>query len=317
MNQLRIVTRPDFDGVVCAVLLLEAMAIERPVKWVQPDEVQQTGIDIDERDILANLPFDPRCGLWFDHHYSNIPTHQFQGAFQLAPSAARVIYNYYRNRFNGRFCRLVKKADKIDSADFTVEDVLHPENDPYFLLSLTLPHTTPGLSETAYVEKVVSLLRNTDIHGVLTDDDVRKRCSNTIEQDRQFKVLLKSRTRLKDRVSLTDYRPIHPLQKGNRFLIYTLFPDMLAAIEICYRDERKERVRISVGHNIFNRVCRVNIGRMLSEYGGGGHREAGGCTLRANEVDRYLPRIIQTLIENEPNEDTDPMTDDPLSVQSA
>jgi oligoribonuclease NrnB/cAMP/cGMP phosphodiesterase (DHH superfamily) len=300
---MRIVTRPDFDGVVCAVLLYEVETIDQPIKWVQPDDIQNAQIKIDTEDILANLPYDNRCGLWFDHHYSNKTVRNFQGNFKLAPSAARVIYEYYQDRFNRDFSELVRKADKIDSADLSVDDVLYPENDPYFLLSLTVSHANYDKPDDAYFNRLVSLLREMDIRRVLEDAEVKKQCNENIEQKSAFKELLKSHATVKDHVSIVDFRPVYPVPKGNRFLVYTIFPETVVSIEIGYKDERKENVRLKVGHNIFNPNCHVNIGLMLSRFGGGGHRGAGGCSFQAEKADSYISKIIDILVENRPNED--------------
>jgi len=299
---MRIVTRSDFDGVVCAVMLFEVEAIDRQVKWVQPDDIQNGRIDIDKRDILANLPYDERCGLWFDHHYSNQPKQSFKGSFKLAPSAARVIFDYYEGRFERDFNELVRAADKIDSADLSVDDVLYPENNPYFLLSLTLSHANYENLDEAYLNRLVARLQKMDIRTVLGDAEVKKQCSEFLEQNAAFKQLLIRHATVKNRVSIIDFRPVYPVVRGNRFLVYTLFPQTVVNVEIAYKDPRKERVRINVGHNIFNRDCRVNVGLMLSRFGGGGHREAGGCIFPAREAEISIPRIIDILVENKPNE---------------
>ena len=119
----RIVTRPDFDGVVCAVLLRCAKNITSKIKWAEPNEIQAGKIKIFKNDIMANLPYSPECCLWFDHHISNKPSHKFNGAFAIAPSAAGVIYKYYRKILDNRFDELVLNTDIIDSADLTKDQV--------------------------------------------------------------------------------------------------------------------------------------------------------------------------------------------------
>jgi uncharacterized UPF0160 family protein len=134
---MRIVTRPDFDGVVCAVLLRDAIDDRAPVIWTQPNDIQHGMLNVQADDILANLPYDDRCGLWFDHHFSNQTERPFQGAFAIAPSAAGVIFNYYRGRFTREFDELVAAADKIDSADLNLDEIKRPQAFPYILLSMT------------------------------------------------------------------------------------------------------------------------------------------------------------------------------------
>ena len=124
---MRIVTRPDFDGVVCAVLLHDVEEITAPVKWVEPGDVQKGQVEIRGDDIIANLPYDDRCALWFDHHYTNRIDTPFNGAYREAPSAAGIIYAHYPGKFPESRGVIVAAADKIDSADLTLDEVQKPE----------------------------------------------------------------------------------------------------------------------------------------------------------------------------------------------
>ena len=154
---MRIVTRSDFDSVVCAVLLYEALNIQEPVKWVEPSDIQNNLVDIHEGDIVANLPFAPGCSLWFDHHFSNQGVQSFEGIFRNAPSAARIIFDHYRDKFQRDYAELVQAADKIDTADLTQEEVLFPQHHPYILLSMTIgSQITP---DEPYWNHLVDLLR--------------------------------------------------------------------------------------------------------------------------------------------------------------
>ena len=155
---MRIVTRSDFDSVVCAVLLYDALDIHTPVKWAEPSEIQKGMVDIQEGDIVANLPYAPNCSLWFDHHFSNQCTISFTGAFRIAPSAAGIIFDYYRGTFHRDYTELVQAADKIDSADLTQEEVLYPENDPYILLSMTI--SSQNKADEPYWNHLVALLKD-------------------------------------------------------------------------------------------------------------------------------------------------------------
>ena len=79
----RLVTRSDFDGLVCAMLLRELDMID-DIKFVHPKDVQDGKVDITARDITTNLPFDPRVGLAFDHHESELIREEgvdFQGKY--------------------------------------------------------------------------------------------------------------------------------------------------------------------------------------------------------------------------------------------
>lgn len=297
---MRIVTRPDFDGVVCAVLLMDAEAIDQPIHWIQPSTVQQGEADIRRGDIVANLPFDQRCSLWFDHHLTNRTAHPFSGAFGIEPSAARVIYNHYRARFSRDFTRLVRAADKIDAADLSMDEVLHPENYPDILLSMTVgEHGSDG---EPYWNRLVELLGGSEIETVMADAQVKAQCRRVVAQNRRYRDLLSAHTVVHGHVSVSDFRSLLPAPDGNRFLVYSMFPDVVVSMKIRYDNADRDKVRISVGHSIFNRNCRVNVGRMLTAFRGGGHRAAGGCSLSQGEADARIAQMIEILLKNEPND---------------
>lgn len=298
---MRIVTRPDFDGLVCAVLLYDVEDIDQPVKWIQPNAVQRGLAKIRSGDILANLPYDERCSLWFDHHYTNRIKLPYNGAFHIAPSAAGVIFKYYREQFSRDFSELVDAADKIDSAALSMDEVLYPENYPYIMLSMTIADHDNS-SDERYWNKLIDLFGKLDIDNVLKDGDVESRCRQVAEQNRHFKELLKQYTSLEGHVSITDFRPLDNPAEGNRFLVYSMFPEAVVSIKIRFADSDREKVRISIGHSIFNQNCRVNVGLMLSAFEGGGHRAAGGCSFAADKADEFLPQMIDLLLKNEPNE---------------
>lgn len=297
---MRIVTRPDFDGVVCAALLYEVETITEPVKWVEPNVVQKGQVHIKAGDILANLPFDERCTLWFDHHHTNRTDKPFQGAFHIAPSAAGVIFAYYRDRFQRNYNELIRETDRIDSADLSLDEVLSPEKHGYVLLSMTI--TGDAEHDEPYWNRLVDLLRKYNIDRVLDDPEVSRRCSAFIEQNEIYKEILKANTVLKEHLTITDFRSFDKAPTGNRFLVYSLFSEAVVSVKIRHENNDKEKIAVSVGHSIFNRNCNVNVGLMLSQFEGGGHRGAGSCRFHASKADKYIPEIIDILLKNEPNE---------------
>jgi hypothetical protein len=296
---MRIVTRPDFDGVVCAVLLQAAEPIDAPTCWIEPSAIQKGTAPIQPGDILANLPYDPRCSLWFDHHVSNRIQVPFRGAWRVAPSAAGVIHDFYRDRFTTDFGLLVQQADKIDAADLSREEVLAPERHPFLLLSMTI---TGRRTDAAYWDHLVALLGHRPARAPIDDPTVAARCRQAVEDNRVYRRFLLDHTEVRGHVALTDLRPYEDVPEGNRFLCYALFPQCIVQVRIRRDPVDRQRVSLSAGHSIFNRGCRVNIGLMLAAFGGGGHRGAGGCSLAANEADTQLERILAILMENKPNE---------------
>jgi oligoribonuclease NrnB/cAMP/cGMP phosphodiesterase (DHH superfamily) len=296
---MRIVTRPDFDGVVCAVLIFETETITEPTYWVEPSDVQKGLVKIEKHDILANLPFHENCALWFDHHFSNKPEIPFKGLYELAPSAAGLVFRYYKDRLKRDYSEIVQQADKIDAADLSKQEVLHPENHPYILLSMTISGSET--QDEPYWNHLVSLLGKHSFEAVMEDPEVRKRCRNQVQKNNDFKALVQSHTRMDGTVAITDFRPLGHVPTGNRFLSYCLFPESVVNVKIRYDNQDRTKIIASVGHSIFNRNCNVNVGLMLKDFEGGGHEKAGSCSFHASKANEYLPRIIQILKENRKN----------------
>ena len=258
---MRIVTRSDFDSVVCAVLLYEALNIHEPVKWVEPSDIQKGLVDIHEGDIVANLPFAPGCSLWFDHHFSNQGVQSFTGIFRIAPSAAGIIFDHYRDKFQRDYTELVQAADKIDSADLTQEEVIYPERHPYILLSMTIGSLN---SDEPYWNHLVDLLRILPIHKVMEDKAVKAHCEAVINENIAYQTHLKKYTQCLGHVAVTDFRTLTPPPAGNRFMVYSLFPECSVQVKMRLDSNRPDMVLVSVGHSIFNPTCKVNVGQLLA-----------------------------------------------------
>jgi oligoribonuclease NrnB/cAMP/cGMP phosphodiesterase (DHH superfamily) len=297
---MRIVTRPDFDGVVCAVLLYDAENVKESVKWVEPSDMQKGLVDIKEGDIIANLPYNENCALWFDHHYSNRINKPFNGSFRIAPSAAGIIFEYYKHKLKRDYSKLIRETDKIDAADLSLDEVLSPENHPYVLLSMTVSGRRK--SDEPYWNKLIDLLRKYEINEVLDDPEVKERCNIVIRNNKNYKTFLTQYTQLKEHVSITDFRVLDRAPDGNRFLVYSMFPESVVNIKIAYDDEDREKVIVKVGHSIFNKNCNVNVGQMLSRFEGGGHRGAGACRFHISKADDYIPKILDILLKNKADE---------------
>jgi hypothetical protein len=262
--------------------------------------MQRGLVDVRQGDIIANLPHDDRCTLWFDHHHTNEIDKPFEGAFKLAPSAAGVIFEYYKDRFKHDYTELITATDKIDSADLSMDEVLYPEKHGVVLLSMTVL----GRDEynERYWNRLVHLFRKSKIDQVLKDSEVKARCDAAIEKNKLYKDILKKHTVLNDHVSITDFRVFNKMPTGNRFLVYSLFPEAVVSVKIRYDEKDKKKVAVSVGHSIFNRNCKVNVGVMLSAFEGGGHRAAASCRFDVDKANDYIPKIIDILLKNEDNE---------------
>ncbi len=297
---MRIVTRPDFDGVVCAVLLSDALKIKKPVKWVEPNPLQRGLVEIRKGDIIANLPYHDRCTLWFDHHYTNRIYRPFNGAFKIAPSAAGIVFEYYRGRLGRDYRELAAAADKIDSADLSLDEVEHPEKYDYVLLSMTVSDGEDP--NPSYWNRLVDLLQKFDIRQVLDDPDVKQHCREVVRQNEVYTEALKTYTHVQHHVAITDFRNLEKVPAGNRFLIYSLFPEAVVHLKIRFEDKKRELIAVHVGHSIFNPGCRVNAGLLLAEFEGGGHRGAASTRFPAARAGEYLPQILDVLQKNKNNE---------------
>ena len=289
----RIITRPDFDGVVCAVLLREALRAELPICWTQPNEMQNGRVEVGPGDVIANLPLQAQCALWFDHHVSNATQLPFKGRYRIAPSAARLIYEYYAEQLAPRFDTLIAQTDKIDDAQLNLDEIKHPERYPYILVSMTIPAERSQLEP--FCDHLVELLQMGRIEQVIADPVVKQRCDQVAIENKAYDSQLRLHTRLAGAVSITDFRHLDPVPNGNRFLVYSLFPETVVNMKIF---DENGKVVIKIGHSIVNRNCRVNIGCLLAEYGGGGHKGAGACRLDPENADKIIADILQILIDN-------------------
>lgn len=298
---MRIVTRADFDGIVCAVLLRAAEDPALPILWADPGDMQRGLVEVREGDIVANLPFDPRCALWFDHHISNTPRERFRGLYEMAPSAAGLIHRHYRDRFTADYSELVHQTDRIDSADLTREEVQYPERFPYVLLSMTIANR--DTQDEPYWNRLVDLLLLHPLADVMQDPEVLARCEQVVEENQAYRSLLAQHTIVQQGVAITDFRPLARNPRGNRFLVYSLYPQAFVQMKIRYDDYDRGTLIVSLGHSIFNRTCQVNVGLLLQHFEGGGHLGAGSCRFKTTLADVYLPQITAALIRNAPLDD--------------
>ena len=291
---MRLVTRGDLDGLTCAVLITSCEAIDE-ILLVHPQDVTDRRLAITDDDILANLPYDEGCGKWFDHHLltesNQRPPETFDGRYGLAPSAARMVYEYYLVAHPGiqRFERLLSETDRLDSAQLNLDDVLDPRD--YILLGYTLdPRTGLGAYQD-YFLKLVEWLKTRPIADILATPEVQERVKRIREQDARFREVTVANSRLDGNVVFTDFRALNSIPVGNRFMVYTLFPQANISLRVHWGPSH-EHVAAAVGHSIFNRTSGTRVGELMSRFGGGGHRGAGTCLLRAATADAQIAEII-------------------------
>jgi len=298
---MRLVTRGDLDGLTSAVILTSTEPID-DILLIHPQDVTDKRVRINSDDILTNVPYDPNCLKWFDHHLltdsNEQPPEKFDGRYGQAPSAARLVYEYYleRDPSVARFEMLVNETDRLDAASLTPADVVDPRD--FILLGYTIDNRSGlGADFNAYFRKVLDYLKAMPISEVLEQPEVKERVDRLKREEQEFRAILESSSRMEGNVVVTDLRDLSAVPAGNRFLIYTLFPECNVSLRIHW-GPRRQTVIAAVGHNIFNRTCKTSVGDLMSHYGGGGHRGAGTCMIPVEESESALGEILATLKEN-------------------
>ena len=302
----RLVTRSDFDGLACAMMLRELGEIEE-IKFVHPKDVQDGKVELFSTDITTNLPYDPRVGLAFDHHESEMDRLKAQetgGKLIIDPnarSAARVVYDYYGGKatFPRVSDELMAAVDKGDSADFTEDEILNPKG--WVLLHYLMdPRTGLGrfrqfrISNYDLMMELISYCMDHSIDEILQLPDVKERVDLYFEQAEMFTEQLKRIAVLHDKVIVLDLRNEEVIHAGNRFMIYALYPQAQISVHVAW-GFRKQNTAVMIGKSIVNKASEADIGELCLKYGGGGHRNAGTCQLENDVVDSQLPDIIAAL----------------------
>lgn len=292
---MRLVTRGDLDCLVSAVLITTMEHIDA-LELVHPQDITNDAFAVKAGDILVNVPYHPRCSMWFDHHElteSNWkPPALFKGKYAIMPSAARVVYEYYRSEKLKEYEQLVADTDRFDSAQLTVDDISDPKGT--ILLGFTIdPRTGLGIDKNFFMT-LANLLKTFDVDVVLRTPEVARRVEIYLENDFRFLQVLHDHTRLDGNVIITDFRKLSNVPVGNRFLVYTLFPEGNVSVRLQWGPGR-EFIALTIGHSIINRTCKVDIGRLCGKFGGGGHWGAGACPLEPETTDDTLEEIISRL----------------------
>lgn len=292
---MRLVTRGDLDGLTSAVLISHFEEIDS-VLLAHPQELADGNVQIGVDDIIANLPYQDGCAMWFDHHMHTTvaaPRVQVEGAFGEAPSAARLIWNYYGCEHSlGEYAELVDETDRLDSADLTLDDILDPQR--FIKLGFTLDSRSGLGPLDRYFETLLDfLIKKRPIEEILEDPSVEARCSRLESDDVELHRMLQSHSEVDKNVVFSDFRQIESVPAGNRFLVFALYPQ----INVAVRAQRRldGRSMLTLGHSILNRTCKTNVGELAARYGGGGHRGAASVPL-GEDADQLIEMIVAELI---------------------
>ena len=302
---MRLITRSDFDGLACAVLLKKAGVIDS-YKFVHPKDLQDGLIEVDENDCLANVPFVKGCGLWFDHHLSENERNAYEGEYkgrsELKPSCARVVYEYYggEETFPG-LEDFIKAVDKVDSANLTIDEIKNPKG--YVLLGFIMdPRTGLGrfrkftISNYTLMENMIKWCSDLNIDQILQIPDVVERIKLYNDQSKKFVKMIQEYTKVMGKTIVTDLRGVDPIYAGNRFMIYSLYPECNLSVWIV-SGKGGEGCSCAVGYSILNRTCEVNVGSLMLKYGGGGHKAVGTCQFYSDEMDAKLEQLLNEISE--------------------
>ncbi|MDR2792122.1 MAG: exopolyphosphatase [Treponema sp.] len=298
---MRLITRSDFDGLVCGTLL-QALGLVDEWKFVHPKDIQDDLVTATDNDIVANVPYIKGCKLWFDHHSSEterLGTEVYcEGVSKKAPSCARVIYDYYGGDAKlKQFREMLEYADKMDSGDLTKDEILHPKG--WVLLGFIAdPRTGLGrirnftISNFDLMKRLVSeAALAKPIEEILKLPDIKERIDVYFEQNDLFIETVKKYAKVEGNAIIADVRGVENIPAGNRFLLYTVFPEQNISIWIVDGKQKVNSV-ITVGYSVLNKAATVDVGSLMLKYGGGGHRQVGTCQVSYDDTDRVIAEII-------------------------
>jgi nanoRNase/pAp phosphatase (c-di-AMP/oligoRNAs hydrolase) len=300
-DRYRLVTRSDFDGLVCAVLLKQ-LDLVGDIVFVHPKDVQDGPVEIGPGDITTNLPYSPRAHLVFDHHHSETlrnptiaPNHVIDPD---APSAARVVYDDYGgpDRFPNLSSELMAAVDQADSAQYSLEEVLHPTG--WVLLNFLMDSRTGlgrfrdfRISNYQLMMQLIDACQRDSVDEILLLPDVKERVDLYHQQAGPFAEQLQRCTSVRGGVAVIDLRAEAVIHAGNRFLVYALYPECLVSLHVLWGKQRHNTV-IAVGKSILDRTSTADLGALMLSYGGGGHANAGTCQVPHADAARVVEELV-------------------------
>ncbi len=306
-EKYRLVTRSDFDGLVCAVLLKELDMID-DILFVHPKDMQDGKISITDRDITTNLPYVEGCYLAFDHHLSEVIRNEKRDNHIIipeAPSAARVVYDHYGGKaaFPNVSVAIMEAVDKGDSAQFSREEILNPEG--WVLMNFLMDARTGlgrfrnfRISNYQLMMQLIDYCRSHEIEDILKLPDVMERVELYREHDARAKAQILRCSTVRDNLVVLDLREEGIIYATNRFMIYALFPQCNISIHVMW-GLKKQNTVFAIGKSILDRGSNTNVGELCLSYEGGGHTAAGTCQVDNNEAQCVLEELIANINADE------------------
>ena len=302
-QKYRLITRSDFDGLVCAVLLNEIELIDE-IKFVHPKDMQDGKIDVGPHDITTNLPYVPGAYLAFDHHLSETirnGKHRNHIIEVDAPSAARVVYNHYgaKHAFPRITDQMMEAVDKADSAQYDRADILDPNG--WVLLNYLMDARTGlgrfrdfRISNYALMMDLIDYCRDHTIDQILDLPDVQERVSLYFAHAEPAREQIKRCATVHGNLVVLDLRGEETIFATNRFMIYALFPQCNISIHVMWGVQKQNTV-LACGKSILDRGSKTNVGELMLTYGGGGHLAAGTCQIANDAADVTLGALIKRI----------------------
>jgi len=310
-KKFRLVTRSDFDGLVCAVLFKHLDMIDE-IKFVHPKDMQDGKIEITENDITTNLPYVAGAHLVFDHHASEASRNDTSTEGYIieadTPSAARVVWRHYggEKAFPSRWDDMMEAVDKADSAQYSMEEVLEPQR--WELLNMLMDSRTGlgrfrefRISNYALMLELIDACKDHTIEEILDMPDLRERIDLFESQKKDFKAQLERCSTIHENLVVLDLRDEEVIYAGSRFYIYALFPQCNISIHQMWGFQKQNTV-FATGKSIFDRGCKTNVGELMLKYGGGGHTAAGTCQVDNDKADEVLAELVATITATEQEE---------------
>jgi len=303
-EKFRLVTRSDFDGLVCAVLLNELDMVDE-IKFVHPKDMQDGKVDITSRDITTNLPYVAGAHLAFDHHLSETIRNQSGLKNHIidakAPSAARVVYDYYggAKAFPNITADMMDAVDKADSAQYVRDEIIHPTG--WVLLNYLMDARTGlgrfrefRISNYALMMDLIQYCRNHGIDDILKLPDVKERVEVYQEHATKAKAQIERCATVHKNLVVLDLRHEETIWATNRFMVYALFPQTNISIHVMWGVQKQNTV-FATGKSILDRSSKTNVGELMLQYGGGGHHAAGTCQVENDRAATVLQELTDKI----------------------
>jgi len=299
----RLVTRSDFDGLVCAVLLKKLDLIDE-IKFVHPKDMQDGKVPVTDQDITTNLPYVEGVHLAFDHHSSEtlrVGKHDNHIIDAEAPSAARVVFRHYggKDRFADVPDDMMEAVDKADSAQFSVEEILHPRG--WVLLNYLMDARTGlgrfrefRISNYDLMMRLIDACLHHSVEEILAMPDVKERVDLYVDHEAKFREQITRCATVHGKLVVLDLRGEETIYAGNRFMIYALYPQCNISIHVMW-GLKKQNTVLATGKSIIDRSSKTNVGEEMLEYGGGGHDAAGTCQIENERAGEVLGELIQKI----------------------